>query len=344
MSYKRFFIGSVVAFTLFLSGCDMNETIKNTEEKVANKVASITIPFEWFKNDSGKVQEIKIPEVEGLNLEKEKVDVKSIVALQNKLAEMEEKLKDEGNFEEVVSGDKSVFNMIGSQHLSLRYGEDGDDLTKVIQDIGSVPHQFVNSLTLRQYGVKINPDGERTNYAVVDVNAVNDTEKFHVHSLFLSLDDNGKVTSSIKIGKPKDRQHTITPLTKDSFLFEDTHMEFQHNLQKIIHSLSNPTVYEQITMNEIEPTDTSIKSLTKKIGIKSKNTSTVYSLIQHGKGTFSEWGITGYLYDDKDVNAVTFYELMVADEEGYHYYTIHYHRGLKEITNISKGTPFKEVL
>lgn len=340
--------GFIIANTFFVStvilgGCSVSETIENTEEKIANKIASISIPFEWFRNDPEAVQEVKIQEVEGLQLDKEKVDVEGIVELEKKLTDISEALKDEDNFQEIVDEGKNVFNILSNEHLSIRYGEHGDDLTKVIEDIGSVPYQYVNSLTLRQYGVKLYPGGDKVNYAVVDVNAVNDTEDFHIHTLFFTLDEEGNIIATTKVGNPTDRQNTITPLTKDSLLFEDTHIEFQHNLQKIIQALSNPTIYEQISLNEIDASDTVIKSLTKKIGIESKNTSIIYSLIQHGKGTFDEWGITGYLYDDKDVNAVTFYELTVADEEGYHFYTIHYHRGLKEITNISKGSPFKEV-
>lgn len=347
MYFKRIAVWYLFGFALlFMSGCDVDvdKKVNELEEKMANKIASIIIPFEWFKEDPEDIEEVVIEEVRGINLKEETVNKEHIALLEENLEEISEKLKDEENFKKIVSGNKNIFNILGSQYFSLRYGEDGDDLTSVMQDIGTVPYQFVNTVTLRQYGAKANENGEKETYAVIDVNAVNDTLDFRIYTLMLRFDEHGSVDSSVQLGEPVDKPNTFTPLTKDSLLAKNTHVEFQRNLKKVMQALSNEGIYEQISLGETDGVDTAISALTKKIGIESKNNSTIHTLIQHGKGVFEEWGVTGYLFDDKDVVPITYYELTVSDENGQHHYTVHFHRGLNKITNISKGSPFEEVL
>lgn len=343
VSYKHLVVGGIfLTSALFMSGCSVEGTVSNTEEHVADKVASISVPFDWFRKDPG-TKKVTIPTVHGLDLSKEKVDVDGLVNVQKNIAEISKLLTNKENFKEIVSGDRTIFNLLGSEYMSMNYNDRGDAFTTAIQEIGKTPHQWINSLTLREYGVRTNAKGKPEHYAVVDVNAVNDTEKFHIQSLRFTLDQNGLIQTSAQIGTPVDKTHTVTPLTKDSLLYDDTHQEFQHDMEKVIRSLSNPTIYAQIKSGEITSTDSVIKSLTKQVGVEYKNASTIVSLVKDGEGSFSEWGITGYLFDDKDVSGKTYYELTIANEDGYHYYTVQYNRGTKEITDISIGSPFKEV-
>lgn len=343
MSYKNLVIGGLLVSTsILLSGCDIEETLAKTQENIEHKVASITIPFEWFREDSEKIEAV-IPNIKGLNLSEEEVYIEEINDFSEKIANISGILAKEDKFEDIAEGKRTIFNVLGSEYLDMKYGEVKDDLSKTIQEIGKVPYQFVKSLTLRQYGVRLDEKGDIQRYAVVDVNAVNDTEDFRIQPLMLKLDESGTIYDSVKMGKNFDQPHTNTPLTKESLLFEDTHQEFKHLIEKTIQTLANTTIYSKIKLNEIKPDDPSITALLKNIGVEEKNKETVFELIQRGKGDFSSWGITGYLFDDKNVNGKTYYELAVADEEGVHYYTVHYHRGLKQITNISKDSPFKEV-
>ena len=344
MSRRIILLGSLALSSAFiLSGCEP----KQTAEKVENAIASISIPFEWFKKGSEEVAQTEIPEIKGLNLAEEVVDLEEITSFSRQLNKIGEQLAIQNDFLEIVNGERSLFNLLGSDYFDfMTYDETEDGLNETLMDIGKVPHQWVHSLSLRQYGVKLTTDGKPQRYAIVDVNAVNDTEDFRIQTLQMTINEKGRIQSSRKIGEPSNMPYTVTPLsTEDSFLSADTHREFLGELEKVIQNLSNPSIYSQIELDQITTAkDPSIKALTKQLALESQNEGTVFELLKRGKGVFEHWGITGYLFDDKNLNALTYYELSVADEEGIHCFTVHYHRGTKKITHITQGSPFEEVM
>ena len=328
----------VVAATVFLVGCGLAKT----EEKIAEKVASVTIPFEWFRLEKKQVEEKPIPEITGIDLKNEKVDIEGLRALTKRVNEIGESLSDHEDYLDIASGEKTLYQVLGSGRLSLDYGSGEDGLTETVQDFAETEYQWIDSLTLRQYGVRLDKEGNRTGYAVVDVNGVNDTKDFHIQTLQLQLDDRGLPVSAIRIRKPEDLSHTRTPLSEDSFLESSTHQDFALAWERARLLLADRKLYDRIAAGEVNASHIDIGALTKQLGFGKEYQPTVFSLVKSGRGTFSHWAITGYLYDDTNLNATTLYELTVADESGLHLYTIHYHRGTKTITHITKGSPFKE--
>jgi len=328
---------ALCAAAMLLSGCGLDKT----HETFADKIAAIKIPYQWFRHEGTPVKEKPIVKVTGMNMNREGVDIKGLRSLSEKVAIMGRALSDHNDYLDIASGKKSIFQVLGSEILSLDYGSGRDGLTETIQDFAKTQYQWIDSITLRQYGVRIDQKGKRTKYAVVDVNGVNDTKKFHIQTLQLRLDETGHPVSAIRIQKPEDLPHTRTPLTKNSFLESSTHQDFALAWERMRASLADPALYNRIASGKIKAGDHDIKALTRRLGLKEENQSALFSLLTHGRGTFNHWAITGYLYDDTNLNATTLYELTVADETGIYLYTIHYQRGTKTITQITKGSPFK---
>lgn len=322
-----------------LTGCNKEEM----EEKVSNKIASISVPFEWFKGSPEDIEKLEPINVEGLNVAKEPVDLSDMNAFKTKLSEIEEILKDKEKFQLIASGEKSLMNVLGSGHISFYTQDDVDGISETLEDFGSEAHQWISGLTLRKFGVRLDSSGKKSNYAIIDINAINDTEDFRIQTLEILLDDAGAILSSVRVGEPKDNPHTNTPLTENSLLYEDTHEEFNQSFKKVIEVLTNQALFEDLENDKENDIDVIMHSVIKKLGVDEKNTKTVLELLMQSKGELKRWGITGYLFDDKNVTGMTLYELIVSDEEGYHFYTIHYKRGTNQITNIEKGSPFKEV-
>lgn len=323
---------------LLLGGCDMEET----EEKIAQKVASIVIPFEWFRAEPQEEEKKEIPQVYGLDLNEEPVEIDGLVKTSEVVKMIGKKLSDHDDYLDIAAGEKTIFQVLGNELLNMKYDLELDGLTETVQDFAQTEYQWIDSLTLVQYGVKADQQGNQTRYAIVDVNGVNDTMEFHVQTLKLELGDNGLPVSSVRIGEPFDKPNTRTPLTTNSFLYDSTHREFAFEWNKKIPLLADMELYERIVSGEVDKNHEDIKKLTKILDIDEISQSAVFSLVNHGMGTFVNWGITGYLFEDVDLNSRTLYELTVADETGLHPFTIHYNRGTKTITHITKGSPFKE--
>lgn len=324
--------------SLILSGCSWEKT----KEKMAEKIASVVIPFEWFRLEPEKIEKTEIPKIIGMDLTEEPVDTEGLKAFTELVRQAEKLLTDHEDYLAIASGKKSLFQVLGSSLLSYHYNTDSDGITETIKDFAKTEYQWIGSLTLRQYGYRLNEEGERIGYAVVDINGVNDTDKFHIQTVQLELDGSNLPKEAIRIGEPVDRSHTRTPLRIDSFLEIDTHLQFHREWEKLYPVFQDITLYEKIAKEEINASHEDVKKLVEKMGFPEEVKSTIFSLLKNGKGTFEHWGVTGYLFDDTDLSAMTYYELSVADESGIHRYTIHYHRGKKEITKITKGSPFKE--
>lgn len=338
MSYKKIISGGALLCTAFLlGGCSLSEI----EESVSDKVASVSIPYQWFKDDSKSNEKAVIKEVQGLNLMKEVVDQKGLDKVDSSLSFIEKELSDERNFESLVNDKKSLINILGTEYLDMHYGEKSDALQKAIKLVGETPYQYIGSLHLQQYGVKLDKSGKRQTVSTIGVNAINDTENFFIQTLQLHHNKNGLIVNSVKHSQPYNNKHTVTPLKSDAFLNADTHRNFNQELQSMINAFKNPKLYENISKKSDSEVETSMKSLMKKVGFSSDNQAVVKELIQYSNGTFDHYGITGYLFDDKDVNAKTLYELTISNESGYHHFTICYARETDKIVEIKKGSPFK---
>src|SRR5699024_3235642 len=105
MSYKKIISGGALLCTAFLlGGCRLSEI----EDSVSDKVASVSIPYQWFKDDSKSNEKAVIKEVQGLNLMKEVVDQKGLDKVDSSLSFIEKELSDERNFESLVNDKKSL--------------------------------------------------------------------------------------------------------------------------------------------------------------------------------------------------------------------------------------------
>lgn len=321
---------------LGISGCSKEEVV----ERVESKIASIEVPFHWFKKEEVKEKQKKVPTIQGLNLSKEKVPSVEIEHFSNQLNKMSEILSDEESFRAIADGHRNVFEELSSSYFDLRYKEE-DDFTKIIQQIGQTPYQFLQSLSLQQYGKMVNEDGTSQIIATIDLNAVNDTEKFLIHPLQLELSNEGKIKNATFVEDSMNRANTRTPLTKNSLLYEDTHLRFAQELKQMIQTLSNPTLYEKILEGGKKSPQTELTALEKKLSMTKKQ-EVLAKLIQQGKGTFEHWGVTGYLFSDWNIQPLTHYQLTLANEDGLFHYTIEYNRGLNRITDIQIGKLLKE--
>lgn len=333
-----FLIGVLALSLSVLGACDVREI----EDRFAKKVASVTIPFEWFRREPQVVEKKEIPPVVGINLHEEPVDTEGLERAAEVMSKIGEKLSDHEDYLGIAEGEQTLFQVVGSELLDMNYDLDADGVSETVYDFAQTEHQWIDSITLIRYGVKVDQEGNRKVYAFVDVNGVNDTMEFHIQPLKVELGEKGLPVSAIRLGEPFDQPNTRTPLSKNSFLHDSTHKEFAFQWKRMHPYFANLELFERIVSGEVDENHKEIKKLTKALGIDELSQPAVFSLVNHGRGTFGSWGITGYLYEDVDLNSRTLYELTVADETGMHPFTIHYNRGTKKITHITKGSPFKE--
>lgn len=329
LKYPKFIAGSLLLASSFLmGGCE-------AEDKLVDKIASTEIPFKIFNIEKPK-EVIKLEEVKGLDLSSEVMVVEPMNLLINNLTSIQGLLTNEEKFQSIASGEKNLMTILSSEYLSTNFNSDDDGLTSVIQEVSLVDHQIISSFTLKEFGRAI--DGDEVEYlALVDVNSVNDTEEFYIQPLLMVVNEKGKIISTRKVGKSSSISQTATPLNEESLLYSDSHKEFNSQLQTIIKSLSNETLFEQIQEDEITKSSTEIQSLTKQVGFKAEKQEIIFDLLNVGMGTFEQWGITGYLLSDEYIEPITHYELTVSGKDGTHLYTIDFNRGTKEIIDIRHG-------
>jgi|SRR5690625_4053938 len=323
---KTLTITMVIAVLFFVSGCDTEAKMEDAKENFSNRLAQVSIPFEWFRLDDVSEGKTVIPKVSGLTLETEEIPKQEMIDLKSNLNVLSDGLEDNFIFLDVAKGQKPI-----TQHITPTIASSSmnwRELESIIERIGEVDHQWFYSFSLRGFG-KSHFKGSSDYIAFVDLNAVNDSEDFHIVPLELKVAGDGKIKSIVQRDNEYDSPHTVKELADDSFVFDNTHLAFLDKWQPIEQELSHIHSEKEEAKQEVE-------KVRKRHAIDVSD-ETLISLFSHLKDNH-ELGFTAYLFDDRNLVPQTHYELTVSTHSGYHTYTIIYDRGKREVTEIKTGT------
>lgn len=326
---KKLLIVGVAVVSLVLSGCDIEETKEAVMEDFSNRLASVAIPFEWFKLEDIEVAEKKIPEVKGLVLEEETIPFDELDVLKESLLTVGNIVIDKETFKNVASGKEFLEDIIPSEVKDRE--TDWRALEGVIKHIAEVDHQWIESFSVRSIGKK-KFLGSESYVAGVEVNSINDTENYNIYPLELSFDGDGKITSIVEAGKHYQSAHTVKTITEDAYLYENTHFMFLEKWEELRAQLVGVHTYE-------ENKEEALQGVASQMNLNEDLENLIF-LAEKGRD-LEHTGFTAYLLDDKNLEGITYYELMVSSEDGYHAFTVAYSRGEDKITSVQTGRLIK---
>lgn len=326
-------IGFALATSLLMGGCSPVDTaIAKTDSFAQEKLSTISVPFEWFKKDEQVSQEVvdwsEVPEL----------------ALSNKDASLKELEKEQSlieNLQKEVTSEVKLNGFLSRtrhSHESFAGFASTDDTKDVFGDIlrqvYDKPHQSVQSLTLTGMGQYMKDSAKKALF--VSVNVVNDSEKFLVYPLLLTLDKDGNIESVNQVQKESEWASTPTPLTAKSEFHESVHQEFKFVWNDF---LMYPKTEEYAT---VTTDDFTSWLTTNDVEERKKSAKTVHSWFQENEGDLSRAEITGYVHTDEKASGITKYEVAypVKNSTVQKAFTINYDRGLNKIISIESGSPF----
>lgn len=334
MKKNTYIVSFAIASSLLMSGCtQVEEGVEALDVYAQDTLASISVPFEWFKlEESTKeetpawktIQAVELPAVDETETHLESYQLQ-IAALE---AELTNPLKTNG----FLSRQRPAY--VAFDGFAIQ-PETPDTVGDVIRDVDSVSYQEVSSLTLT--GIGMNQAGERT--LMVSLNAINDTEDFLLYPLQLTLDEKGMIADVKQLNKPTSASSTPTPLSVKSEWVEAVHGEFGHLWAEIKQSQTNSDwsavtksdIQAWLLLADIETPETSVEA--------------VWKWFTANEGDLKKAEVTGYVHTDEEASAITRYEvsypLVGSDIE--EKLTIHYDRGLNKIVEIKSGSPFEQV-
>lgn len=319
---------------ILLSGCtSVDSTIEKADAYAQEKLASIAVPFEWFKHDKSKTNE-KVDSwgnIPALALPVKDLSEKQLVAYQKMFADLEKELVNREAMEQFASNSNTSREAFPF-FATLASSEDvfGD----AVRSVYSEPHQYVSSLTVTGIGVR--QVGEKTEQVVtVSMNSVNDTEKFLTHDFVFFLDAKNNIVD-VELNQEMRRINTVKPLTKDSEWVEGVHKELQF-MWKDFASFPQQEDWKAVDKGVF-------KSWVAEQGIEGEGSADIlYEWYRMNEGDLTRGKITGYLHTDHSALAETHYEVTYPHKntDKTTSFTLVYDRGLNKIIGLKTDSPFK---
>lgn len=333
MKHKTKMTVAVLSTSIMLSGCTpIDKTIASVDEYAQGKLASISVPFEWFKLDKMKDETPKDvwEDIAPIELPVKDTSNKTRASMEEFLSVLSTELTAVDSMKQFAEGSNTSRETIPYfSYLSSSSDVFGDAL----KEIYAVPHQFVQSMTLTGVGEQVS-DGERMRVMTATLNSVNDSEKFLTHDFSFWMDEKNNVIK-VTLNQESNRIHTPKPLTKDSEWVEHVHKEFGF-LLKDIRSFPKSEDWTKVTK------DVFSSWLTQQ-GIDDKESVEVmYEWYRMNEGDLSRADVTGYLHTDHEALAQTLYEVTYPHKNTGKTtsFTVVYDRGLNKIIGLQKGSPF----
>lgn len=334
MTKKTFgLVATLIATSMLMGGCSqIDDGIEGLDRFAQDKLASMSVPFEWFKLDEQNVADVPVwKNISSLDLPDMDETEKALDKELKRVAELEEELVNPVKVTGFLSRNRPAH--VAFNGFSVE-GEEQDVLGRVLREIDEVPHQTVSSLTLT--GVGMDALGQTT--LTVSLNATNDTEDFLLYPLSLTVGEEGLITHIEQIEKASKASSTPTPLSEKSEWVEAVHVEFGHLWTEI----KNFPAKEDWT--SVKESDLSAWLLLSGIEEPEKSAKAFYEWFSSNEGNLKLAQVTGYVHTDEKASAITNYEVSypVKDSEKAETLTIRYDRGLNKITNIEPGSPLQE--
>lgn len=332
MKKKHGAITTIALASLLMVGCEpIDNGVDRLDEYAQTKLASMEVPFEWFKLDeAAEVETVNWNELSSIQLPKKDNTLNELKAWQKLVDTLEEEVTNEVKLNGFLERTRHSHQSF-SGFASLVSDKQEDDFGDLLRSIYKTPYQFVQSMTLTGAGTTKNGK-----VLFVSLNVVNDEQAFQVYSLQLNVDAKNHIQSVKLIEGAAEQEATPTPLTEKSEWKESLHEEFSYLWQDIV---AYPVQAEWESVTKEELTSWLIRH-----GVIEREASAtaVQRWFKENEGDLSRAAVTGFVHTDDQANAITQYEVSypVKNSAMQRTLTVHYDRGLNAVTLIEPGSPF----
>ena len=321
-------ISALVVLSLSLGGCVDSKAI---DSEAKEKLTGVEIPFQWFKNDVKEVKALEpLKKASDVKLKEEKDIFKKVDFAEKQTEKLSNALKKEGVMASLANGEQ-LFRYVGSDLLSYKAKEEQLNIKKTAKEIDAVAYQKLAGMTLVGVGSKSNNMNGKELF--VDLNVVNDTNKFLIIPMHISLDEKGKIFAISERGKSNKSIHTNVPLTEKSELYTDVLTQFDLAFKEL---KTYPVTKQWKNVDK-----GSIISFGQEQGLDLKSSKVLFDAFKSTEGNLGLLAITGFMHTDESVEAKTFFEVTInaRNNEKIHY-TFVFDRGTNKITELKSGSVF----
>lgn len=285
----------------------------------------------FLLNETTVEEEVKL---EGLNLDQSIITKDKILAITKNVEELFKVLADKEYYYSNFNNKSKYFN-------GVRYLLSEDYYNKVSQgEIKSTIKKSIDDIYYNEYtqfkeanviAVEQSLEGIK---CYVEIVSVNDDVLFNCQTVVLNLDNNLKLLSDEMVTEITSSTNTIRELGEDSLL-QTSHNEFKQSLSKLLSSLTNEQIYNEITENS-QQGQFKLDTLINNLDLKNKNNDSLIQLFKAGKGNFKNYAIEKYKIDDFEAMATTTYTLIFSVNGKVEKYEFEYSRILKDIVKVTK--------
>lgn len=283
-------------------------------------------------NESTVEEEVKL---EGINLDEGIITKDKITAITNNVNELFKVLAEKeyyyNNFNNKSKYFSGVKYLLSEEYYNkVSEGEIKSTIKKAIDDI--YYNEYTEFKEANVIAVEKSLEGIK---CYVEIVSVNDDVLFNCQTIVLNLDNNLKLLSDKMVTELSSSTNTIRPLGNDSLL-QTSHEDFKQSLSKLLSSLTNEKIYNEIANENSQQGQFKLDTLINNLTLKNKSNDTLIQLFNAGKGTFKNYAIESYKIDDYEAMATTTYTLIFSVNGKIEKYEFEYSRILKDIVKVTK--------
>lgn len=329
-------IGFAITTSLLLGGCTpIEHGIEKADKYAQDKLASISVPFEWFKNEEIIAKDLgEWKELTALPLPDKDVTAEELQKNQEIVETLEKQILSPVKMKGFLG--RARDSQSSFEVFSIEKGQP-DVFGNVLREIHGTPHQKIESVTFTGTGHVW--DEKDKDVLFVSLNVVNDNENYLVYPLMFTLNEQQQIDSVRQLKNESSLVATHSPLTNKSEWHESVHQEFSFAWKDF---QSYPKTNEWASVNE---EDFSSWLATHSVEEREESVGAVHSWFKESEGDISRAKVTGYIHTDEQATALTLYEVSYPKKNSIEHQlmTFSYDRGLNKIKRIEMGSPFDSI-
>ncbi|WP_227865785.1 hypothetical protein [Clostridioides sp. ZZV14-6045] len=272
--------------------------------------------------------------IQGINIQNSNTTEQDLIQISNVINNVFNKLADKdfyySYFYDSYKYYEPVHNYFEEKYINKIMSENTSPIKEVIDAIYSNENEYFKEAKVVAIGEDV-----KNKFAEIEIISLGDSELFNVENMRIDFNDNFQIINSKKVSNKKQVPYTTKALDKESLL-SNTNDIFLKEFNKFIGPLKNRKLFEEFSLKLNTDVNIKVEAMLSNLQYEDINKETLLKFFTLSRGSFNNYKIVKYYFDDKDAMANSRYVIKIVNKNKTNSFEILFSRISNKIIKITE--------
>lgn len=292
------------------------------------------INFKLFILDNKQGEVKKDMYIQGINIQKSNTTEQDLIQISNVINNVFNKLADKDFYYSYFYDPYKYYEPVNSyfeeKYINKIISENKSPIKEVIDAIYSNENEYFKEAKIVAIGEDV-----KNKFAEIEIISLGDSELFNIENMRIDFNDNFQIINLKKISNKKQVPYTTKALDKESLL-SNTNNIFLKEFNKFIGPLKNKKLFKEFNLKLNTEVNIKVDAMLSNLQYEDINKDILLKFFILGRGSFNNYKIVKYYFDDKDAMANSRYVIKIVNKNKTNSFEILFNRISNKIIKITE--------